>query len=165
MADTHSPLHQLADIIEPSVQLGFNLPPLVWLLLALLCLGLIYWAWRRYQRWRFFAAKREALLLLTELAARPDSASQINQLLKRVLQHYQAAHPALTLPVAQWQHWLATVYQAPLPNLNLLLYSKTPDQTASQQFYHFAIQWLHHYDGKAPTAPVMTNNTTGGQHA
>lgn len=163
MADTHSPLQQLADISEPAWQTGIALPPVAWLALAALSVALLYVAWRRYQRWRFLAAKRHAMTLLQQLADKPDSASQINQLLKRVLQHYQKAHPALSLPVRQWQLWLAATHSAALPDLSVSLYSATPDDSARCQFYQFAQGWLRHYNGNAPDHPASAETATGGQ--
>ncbi|MEH8019017.1 DUF4381 domain-containing protein [Rheinheimera muenzenbergensis] len=160
MANTHSPLDQLADISEPALVNAFALPPLAWFAVAVLGAGLLYVAWRLYRRWRFFAAKRQALALLATLAGKADSASQINQLLKRVLLHYQHAHPALTLPVAQWQSWLAAGHSATVPDLTNLLYSPSADPLANEQFYQFAQGWLQSYNGKAPA-----DYTSGGQHA
>jgi hypothetical protein len=165
MADTHSPLQQLADISEPAWQAGMALPPIAWLALVALSAALLYLAWRQYRRWRFFAAKRHALALLTKLAEQPDSAAQINQLLKRVLQHYQKAHPALSLPVTQWQCWLLATHKAALPDLSLLLYSAKPDHAASRQFYLFAEGWLRRYNGNAPTGNAAADAATGGQYA
>ncbi len=150
MADTPALLEQLADISEPPLLSGIQLPPIAWFALVLLGMALLYLAWQRYRRWRYFAAKREALALLEQLAAQPAAASQVNQLLKRVLQHYQAAHPALSVPVAQWQHWLAAQHNAALPDLTVLLYSAQPDSNDSRQFYQFARNWLAAYNGKAP---------------
>ena len=157
MADTHGLTDQLADISEPALELGFALPWPAWVALALLCIAIAYFAWRQYQRWRFLAAKRQAITMLAGIA---DNASQINQLLKRVLQHYQQAHPALSLPLAQWQHWLERTGQAPLPELSNLLYSATPDHTHCQQFYRFAKKWLDNYNGAAPEPDIH-----GGEHA
>lgn len=157
MADTHGLTEQLADISEPTLELSFALPWPAWLALALLCTALAYFAWRQYQRYRLLAAKRQAIAILSGIA---DNASQINQLLKRVLQHYQHAHPALSLPLAQWQLWLEKTGQATLPDLSNLLYSATPDPMQCQQFYQFAKQWLHNYNGAAPLPDMH-----GGKHA
>ncbi|GAB2929571.1 DUF4381 domain-containing protein [Rheinheimera gaetbuli] len=164
MADTHSPLQQLADISEPAWQASMALPPIAWLALVALCTALLYLVWRQYRRWHFFAAKRHALALLTKLADQPDGAAQINQLLKRVLQHYQKAHPALSLPITQWQSWLLATHNATLPDLSLLLYSATPDYAASRQFYLFAEGWLRRYNGNAPIGGASAEHTTGGKH-
>lgn len=149
MADTHSPLDQLADISEPVLQTGFALAPIWWLLLILVVAAVAYLLLRLYKRWRYFAAKREALQLLDQIATKPNAAAQINQLLKRVLQHYQPAHPALTLPTQRWQSWLAQQHHNTLPNLTRLLYQADSDSHAKEQFYQFAKVWLNSYRGSA----------------
>ena len=159
MADMHSPLEQLADISEPAWHSDFSLPPIAWLALVVLLLAMGYAALRFYRRWRYFAAKREAMTLLSQLAGKPGCATEINQLLKRVLQHYQPSHQALSLPVEKWQQWLSTGQTLQLPDLALLLYSAKPDPQAVQQFYLFAQHWLERYDGKALTV------RRGGQDA
>ena len=155
MADTA--LEQLADISEPALQLSFALAPLWWLLAALLLAAIIYLLLRAYSRRRYFAAKRQALQLLEQISLKPDAAAQINQLLKRVLQHYQPSHPALTLPPQQWQSWLAQQHSKPLPDLTRLLYQAGSDSSANEQFYQFAKAWLSNYRGKAQ--PTATNST------
>jgi len=147
MADTA--LEQLADISEPALQLSFALAPLWWLLAALLLAAIIYLLLRAYSRWRYFAAKRQAQQMLDKLWARPGAAVQINQLIKRVLQHYQPGHPALSLPTQQWQHWLATQHSGPLPDLTSLLYRAGTDSESTEQLYQFAKTWLAQYRGKA----------------
>ncbi|MGP9802606.1 DUF4381 domain-containing protein [Rheinheimera sp. NSM] len=147
MADTA--LEQLADISEPALQLSFALAPLWWLLAALLLATIIYLLLWAYSRRRYFAAKRQAQQMLDKLWARPGAAVQINQLIKRVLQHYQPGHPALSLPTQQWQHWLATQHSAPLPDLTSLLYRADTDSDATEQLYQFAKAWLAQYRGKA----------------
>lgn len=156
MADTHSPLDQLADISEPALQTGFALAPLWWLLLIVVLSALVYLLLRLYKRWRYFAAKRQALQLLEQISIEPDAAAQINQLLKRVLQHYQPAHPALSMPTQQWQSWLAQQHSKPLPDLSRLLYRSGSDSNANEQFYQFAKAWLCSYSGKAQ--PNVTNS-------
>ena len=157
MADTHSPLDQLADISEPALQTGFALAPVWWLLLILVFCAVAYLLLRLYKRWRYFAARRQALQLLEQISIEPDAAAQINQLLKRVLQHYQPSHPALTLPPQQWQSWLAQQHSKPLPDLTRLLYQAGSDSSANEQFYQFAKAWLSNYRGKAqPTATSST---------
>lgn len=151
MADTPSPLDQLADISEPALQTGFALAPGWWALLILACCALIYLLLRLYKRWRYFAARRQALQLLEQISIEPDAAVQINQLLKRVLQHYQPLHPALTIPAQQWQCWLAQQHNKPLPDLTRLLYQPGSDSKANEQFYQFAKAWLNGYRGKANT--------------
>lgn len=157
MADTHSPLDQLADISEPALQTGFALAPVWWLLLILVLSALAYLILRLYKRWRYFAARRHALQLLEQISIEPDAAAQINQLLKRVLQHYQPSHPALTLPPQQWQSWLAQQHSKPLPDLTRLLYQAGSDSSANEQLYQFAKAWLNGYRGKAQ--PTATNST------
>ncbi|WP_166840571.1 DUF4381 family protein [Rheinheimera pleomorphica] len=149
MADTHSALEQLADIAEPETLQHFALAPLWWLLLALVLAGAVYLLLSLYQRWRYFAAKRQALQLLEQLALQNDAPVQINLLLKRVLQHYQPGHPALSCSTTQWQHWLAQQHPLPLPDLTQLLYQGRQDVEANEQLYQFARAWLTAYRGKA----------------
>jgi hypothetical protein len=154
MADTA--LAQLADISEPALQLNFALAPIWWLLAGVLLAALVYLLVRLYSRWRYFAAKRQAQQMLDQLWARPGAAISINQLIKRVLQHYQPAHPALSLPTQQWQAWLATQHSAPLPDLTSLLYRADNDSDATEQFYQFAKAWLAQYRANAP---ALADNT------
>lgn len=149
MADTHSALEQLADIAEPELLQRFALAPLWWLLLALALAGAVYLLLSLYQRWRYFAAKRQALQLLEQLALQNDAPAQINLLLKRVLQHYQPGHPALSCSTTQWQYWLAQQHPLPLPDLTTLLYQSGKDVKANEQLYQFARAWLTAYRGKA----------------
>ena len=150
MAENHSPLSQLADISEPPISYSFALAPLYWVLLGFLVLTLLYLAIRAYQRYRYFAAKREALLLLEQTTAAPHPAAAVNALLKRVLAQYQPGHPALTVSTAQWQQWLSQQHDLPLPDLNQLLYQRSDDTAATAQYHHFARCWLERYQGKAP---------------
>jgi hypothetical protein len=150
MAEPTSELAQLADISEPPMQLGFALAPLWWLLIALCTAALVYVALRLYRRWRYFAAKREALTTLAQLSPTPSCCNDINRLIKRVLQHYQPAHPALSMDSVHWQRWLAFQHSQPLPDLALLLYQNATDDQAAQQFYQFASAWLRAYRGQAP---------------
>lgn len=147
--DPANPLAELADIIEPELNLPFQLAPGWWLLIILLLLlsgVLIVWLFRR---WQFLAARREALLLLKQTdLTRNSAAADINLLLKRLLLHYSPAHPALTASGQQWQQFLQQ--QLPdisLPDLTPLLYSQTPDTEALQQFFQFARQWLLRFNG------------------
>ena len=151
MADTHSALEQLADISEPAFSSSLQLAPLWWLLLAALLLALTYAIVRVYLRWRFLAAKRQALLLLSRMAEKPD-ASELNQLIKRVLKHYQPEHPALAMQSQQWQRWLSMQQSTPLPELTSLLYKPNTPETAvaTQAFYQFTKQWLSQYKADAP---------------
>lgn len=162
MADTHSALEQLADISEPAFSLGFQLAPLWWLLLVIILLSLGYIALRYYLRWRYLTAKRQALLLLAQMATPPDAA-QLNQLIKRVLRHYQPAHPALTMGIHDWQRWLSMQQTLPLPDLASLLYQPNTADTAAarQAFYLFTRQWLSSYRADAPIQLV----TRGENHA
>ena len=157
MADTA--LAQLADISEPALQLNFALAPIWWLLAGVLLAALIYLLVQLYSRWRYFAARRQAQQMLDQLWARPGAAVSINQLIKRVLQHYQPAHPALSLPTQQWQTWLATQHSAPLPDLTSLLYSADNDSDATEQFYQFAKAWLAQYRANAA---ALADNTEAG---
>ena len=150
MAETHSPLSQLADISEPPLVLGFAFTPIWWLLSLVLITGLFYVALRFYKRWRFYAAKRQALQLLEQASVEKNAASMFNQLIKRVLVHYQPAHPALSLNSKQWQQWLAAQQEMPLPDLTRLLYQAGTDRAGTEQFYQFAKVWLTHYNANAP---------------
>lgn len=150
MADTHAALEQLADISEPAFTADFALAPLWWLLLALVLGSLLYLAIWLYLRWRHLAAQREALKLLEQISLQPDAAAQMNQLLKRVLRHYQPAHPALQLTGQQWQQWLAQQHPLPLPDLSRLLYQAQRDTDANELFYQFSKAWLTAYRGAAP---------------
>ena len=161
MAETGSPLAQLADISEPELVLGFAMAPLWWLLIALLATSLLYLALRIYRRWRYFAAKRQAITLLEQLHNSGDNAAEINQLLKRVLKHYQPAHPALSMDSAHWQQWLAAQSNLPLPDLTALLYQRENNSTANASFYLFAKAWLQNYKAKAP----LQTGTAEAKHA
>jgi hypothetical protein len=161
MADPASELAQLADISEPPLQAGFALAPLWWLLIVLIVSAVAYVLVRLYRRWRYFAAKRDALVLLAQLSPTATSATEINQLIKRVLQHYQPAHPALSMDSVHWQRWLAFQQAKPLPDLATLLYQNHADAKACEQFYQFAQCWLSAYRGQAP----LTIDAQGGNHA
>ncbi|WP_397472388.1 DUF4381 domain-containing protein [Rheinheimera sp.] len=150
MAEPGSPLAQLADISEPELVLGFALAPIWWLLIAALALALFYLALRVYRRWCYFAPKRQALLLLEQIHHSGDDATQINQLIKRVLRHYQPTHPALSMDSKHWQQWLAMQCQATLPDLTGLLYQRDDNNEAKAAFYLFAKAWLSGYQAKAP---------------
>ena len=181
MAEPNPLMAQLADISEPPLQSGFELAPIWWLALTLLLCALVLLLWRLFRRWRFYAAKREALDDLRQLgaalkqntpsvntpsaAAINTSAAAINTLLKRVLQHYQPAHPVLSQPETVWQHWLSSQVPAPLPDLNQLIYARHADNDAVVQFYQFAGLWLKQYKAKAPQAVPKTTTETGVQHA
>lgn len=161
MAETGSALAQLADISEPELILGFALAPVWWLLIALLALALLYLALRIYRRWRYFAPKRQALLLLEQLHSNGNDATAINQLLKRVLRHYQPAHPALSMDSKHWQQWLATQCPATLPDLTALLYQQGDNSEAKARFYLFAKTWLTRYNASAP----QQTSSVEAQHA
>lgn len=150
MAENHSPLSQLADISEPAINHSFALAPLYWVLLGLLVLTLLYLAIRAYQRYQYFAAKREALLLLEHVSDAAHPAGAINTLLKRVLAQYQPGHPALSVSTAKWQQWLSQQHDQPLPDLTQLLYQPGANTAATAQYQLFARCWLQRYQGKAP---------------
>ncbi|SNY51502.1 protein of unknown function [Arsukibacterium tuosuense] len=141
MAAKQQLLEQLVDIAEPAYQLPLQIPAGAYILLVIAVGALAYTSWAYYKRWRYLAAKRQALALLNQLEA--GAASQINQLLKRVIKHYAPAHPALTASTAQWQIFLQQQLPAkPLPLLTELLYQAGPDNQQNQQFYQFAQRWL-----------------------
>lgn len=160
MADTHSALEQLADISEPVLSSGLQLAPLWWLLLAAGLICLTYVVLRLYLRWRFLKAKRQALLQVNQMAQQPDAAA-LNQLIKRVLKHYQPEHPALAMGSQQWQRWLSMQHSTPLPDLTRLLYQpNTPKAEAdAQAFYQFTKQWLLQYDADAPADIAITGES------
>ncbi|MBZ9611698.1 DUF4381 domain-containing protein [Rheinheimera maricola] len=164
MAETQSALEQLADISEPALVSNFALAPVWWFVLVLSLAGLLYLALSYYWRWRHLAAKREALKLLELISLQPDAASQINQLLKRVLRHYQPTHTALNLSGAAWQDWLAQQHQLPLPDLSRLLYQAQQDTAGNELLYQFAKAWLTAYRGEAP-APQSQQHPEGLHHA
>ena len=149
MADTHSALEQLADISEPMLPADFAFTPAMGIALLGLLLGIVFLLYKMYRRWRYFAAKRQALVLLEQLSVAKDAPGKINMLLKRVLQHYQGNHQALSYNSKDWQHWLAQQHPLPLPDLTHLLYSNANDTAAREQLYQFARAWLRAYQGKA----------------
>lgn len=161
MAETGSPLAHLADISEPELVLGFALAPLWWLLIAVLTMALLYLALYFYRRWRYFAPKRQALLLLEQIHRSGDDPTQINQLIKRVLRHYQPAHPALSMDSKHWQQWLAAQCTAALPDLTALLYQRQGNSDVKAALYLFAKAWLSGYQAKAP----LQTGTQEAEHA
>lgn len=152
MANPVDPLAELADILEPELQLGWQLAAGWWLLIisGLALVAVI--AYRFYKKWRFLAAKRQAQLLLQQIDLQNHQAAlHINQLIKRVLQHYAPSHPALSASTEQWQHFLQQQQpDVPLPTLTTLLYQANAETEAVQQFYHFTHNWLQKYGGGIP---------------
>lgn len=148
MINTNPALASLADIVEPEFTAYFALAPIYWLLLICAIAALAFAAWKLIQRHRYWLAKRHAIVQLAKLQQQPDAANQINLLLKRVLQHYQPKHPALSASSAQWQAWLAKQSAVALPNLTKLLYSTAYSEAELKQFYAFAKQWLNQYQAK-----------------
>lgn len=141
MAAKQQLLEQLVDIAEPVYQLPWQIPPGVYILLVVAIAALAYGGWLFYRRWRYLAAKRQAITILSQLD--PGGSSQINQLLKRVVKHYAPTHKVLTASTLQWQRFLQQQLPAiPLPALNALLYQAGPANEQNQQFYHFAQSWL-----------------------
>lgn len=141
MAAKQQLLEQLVDIAEPAYQLSWQIPLAGYILLAVLLSGLAYAGWLLFRRWQYLAAKRQALILLGQIES--HRASQINQLLKRVVRHYAPAHPVLSAGTAQWQAFLQLQLPTePLPPLNDVLYQAATDDQHSQQFYRFASKWL-----------------------
>ncbi|WNO60717.1 DUF4381 domain-containing protein [Rheinheimera sp. MMS21-TC3] len=160
MMNTNPALASLADIVEPEFTVYFGLAPIYWLLLICTIAALAFTIWKLIQRHRYWLAKRQAIAQLDKLQQQPDTANQINLLLKRVLQHYQPKHPALSANTEQWQLWLAKHLSLPLPNLNILLYSPAHSEAELNQFYVFAKQWLNQYqaqdDYELPVPAVMS---------
>lgn len=160
IANANPALASLADIIEPDFTSQFALAPIYWLLIAAIVAVIGYAGWKITQRHRYWFAKRQAIKLLAQLEQHPAAAKQINQLLKRVLQHYQPAHPALSASSEQWQQWLAKQSTLPLPNLSQLLYQADSSAAEVEQFYIFARQWLTDYKATADTELVNSATTT-----
>ncbi|MDX1676975.1 DUF4381 domain-containing protein [Arsukibacterium sp.] len=141
MAAEQQLLEQLVDIAEPTYQLSWQIPPGVYILLAVTAAALVYGGWLLYRRKQYLAAKHQAIALLRQMPA--DAANQINQLLKRVIKHYAPAHPMLTASTLQWQQFLQQqLPDAPLPSLEALLYQAPSDPEQNEQFYQFAQRWL-----------------------
>ncbi|WP_333609281.1 DUF4381 family protein [Arsukibacterium sp.] len=132
----------LADIIESELSVQWQFAPVHWLLLLLAVLALAYVAWRYWRHYQQGAARRytEQLLLMLDMQ-QPDSASQINQLLKMLVQHYAPAHPLLTASVEQWQAALQQHNVQPLPDLASLLYQDRATPEHLQQFRQAALQF------------------------
>jgi hypothetical protein len=151
IANSNPALAALADIIEPEFTAHFALAPIYWLLLIISLAVIVYASWQLIQHRRYWLAKRQAIKQIANMRQQPDAANQINQLLKRVLKHYQPAHPALSASSEQWQYWLAKDMSLPLPNLSQLLYKATCSESEVEQFYIFAKQWLIQYHAKADT--------------
>lgn len=151
MTDNQDLLAQLADIKEPEIVLGWQLAPGFWLLLAGLA-GLLFWlSWRAYQCWRKRQPQRTAMQLLQQIdIAQPQAASEINMLLKRLLQTYQPAHPMLHAKIDAWQHYLQQQLPThlPLPDLQRLLYqpASTASVVACEQWWHAAQYIVTHAD-------------------
>tara|TARA_R110002126_G_scaffold10245_7_gene46461 strand:+ start:352 stop:852 length:501 start_codon:yes stop_codon:yes gene_type:complete len=134
-------LAQLADIAEPAYELSWQIPPGVYLLLALLLAALSYSGWKLNHYWQQGKAKRQALSEFGQLS--PHAVAEINQLLKRVVQSYAPAHPVLTGSANQWQHFLQQQLPTePLPDLTMLLYNSTQEDATCRQFHQFAAIWL-----------------------
>ncbi|MGI5309587.1 DUF4381 domain-containing protein [Rheinheimera sp. WS51] len=166
-------LASLADIVEPEFSHSFGLAPIYWLLILGGLTALVFSVYKLIQRHHYWLAKRQALAQLNQLEQQPNAGQQINQLLKRVLQHYQPNHPALSANTEQWQLWLAKHSSQALPNLNQLLYSKTSSETELNQFYIFAKHWLKQYQGQdsdvlpsaASASSVAASDKKEQQHA
>lgn len=160
MAEPQHALVNLADIVEPPLPTGIELAPGWWILLVTIILLFVLSAIWLLRRKRFYQPLRQAQSLLRQYSSEETiHAAQINQLLKRVLKHYQPGHPALASSVNTWQQWLqSTLPTIPLPDLNHLLYKDNPAQDDVSQFYRFAAQWLKQYKGDA--RPLETNGGT-----
>ncbi|MDX3772912.1 DUF4381 family protein [Chromatiaceae bacterium AAb-1] len=167
MADNHNPLAELADILEPEIATSWLPAPGWWLLMLLIAGLLTFFGCWLYRRWRFLAARRQAQQLLQQIDLQAaDAASQINQLLKRLLLHYHPEQQAvISGSPAQWQHFLQQ--QQPditLPPLVSLLYQPQPDADALHRFYQFAVGWLKNFNGRTLT-PLTANSSSGARHA
>ncbi len=138
----------LADIQQPPLPDEFYLAP-GYLLLALPLLLLLGWwlykCWQRHQRNqpRRLALKRLSELSLTDEAA----ANQILLLLKQYLKTRNPRHPALTMNSRQLTGFLSEQVNlnASWPDLDALLYSKTPADADVALFARLATQWLQQH--------------------
>jgi hypothetical protein len=134
-------LQQLADIAEPAYLLSWQIPVGAYILMLMAIVLLAIIITKMIKRWYFLAAKRQAISLLAQLD--PAAVSQINQLLKRLVQHYAPGHSVLSSNTDSWQTYL----QQQLPNqripaLKALLYQPATTPEQQQQFYQFAQCWL-----------------------
>lgn len=135
----------LADIIEPELTVQWQLAPGHWLLILFTVLALAYIGFRRWQHYQQGAARRYTAQQLLQLDLQQhDAASQINQLLKRLVQHYAPAHPLLSAPVEHWQAALQQQSVQPLPDLASLLYQHKASPDQLQQFRQAAVQFCRH---------------------
>lgn len=152
MAETQDALASLVDIVEPPLQTSLMPAPGWWFLLFIFLLVLSVSAIYLIRRRRYYQAKREAQTLLQQFssACTTNEAAQINQLLKRVVKHYQPHHPILSASTSGWQQWLqATLPHQPLPELNSLLYKDQAIKEDISLFYQFALMWLNRYTGRS----------------
>ncbi|MFC4656411.1 MULTISPECIES: DUF4381 domain-containing protein [Rheinheimera] len=134
------PALQLADISEPALATFWPPAPLWWGLAFFLLLA-VGWLVRRQMRQRQKQlALRQARAEWAALSA--SQSAELNQLLKRLVKHYQPTHPALFASVSQWQQLLQSLTAQPLPDLQHLLYQPQPAAELQQQFYHWAGELL-----------------------
>ncbi|WP_337843609.1 DUF4381 family protein [Rheinheimera sp.] len=130
------PALQLADISEPALATFWPPAPLWWGL-ALVLFLLLVWMVRHLMRRRHKQlALRQARQEWAQLS--PLQSAELNQLLKRLVKHYQPTHPALSAALPQWQQLLQSLHTEPLPDLQHLLYQGAPAEQQQQQFYHWA---------------------------
>ncbi|MFC3034002.1 DUF4381 domain-containing protein [Pseudoalteromonas fenneropenaei] len=93
-----SPLDALHDVLPPEQVSWWPLSPIAWLIVVAVLLLLGLTAWWLIRRYRFTAAKREAIKASTQL----DNALALHTLLKRLTKHYYGIHYA-SQSQAQWQ--------------------------------------------------------------
>jgi hypothetical protein len=164
MTDQAQLLSLLADISEPSYPDTPLLAPGHWLLIAFaaLCLGML--SYRLWRRWQQQAAKRQAWREFQRLDPHDQLlATQLNQLLKRLLKSYWPNHPLLSAGTADWQqHWQQCLPpDVRLPDLSVLLYQAPSQHTLAdrQQLYQAARLYLQAFNANKLSPPTAK----GGQ--
>lgn len=165
MTDQAQLLSLLADINEPPYPDTPLLAPGHWLLIALAALGLAMLSYHLWRRWQQQAAKRQAWREFQRLDPQDELlATQLNQLLKRLLKSYWPSHPILSAGTADWQqHWQQCLPpDVRLPDLSVLLYQAPSQHSVAdrQQLYHAARLYLQAFNATKLSPPL----SSGGQH-
>ena len=103
-------LARLVDIVEaPALSLWWPLPPLLWLVLALLAIGALVWLLRFQRRWRADRYRREALASLAAAPADPLlRLRRARALLKRAAMTAYGREDVAPLAGAAWWAYLDT---------------------------------------------------------
>lgn len=130
VTESHLPL---ADIQEPYLSSVWPLAPLWWLLLLLTLVSLAWAVRHLVHTWQKQQALREAKKEWQALE--PGQTTELNQLVKRVIQHYKPLHPVLSAPLASWQAFLQSLTSTHVPPLEVLLYQPNPAPQLQQEFY------------------------------